>query len=173
MASPRSPAVPWGLLWGKPGAPVTVRTPLASPQRPAPCLLTISDLQGPHPGPGRRQREPDNRGPANRGPGLFTGCGRGEGDQRGEREHHRLDTALAATPTNHRQEHPQRDPGLQGRAAHLGRNPHTHTHTLSHILGFPGGTSGKELACQCRRHRRHGFDPWVRKIPLDSCYFCG
>ena len=25
--------------------------------------------------------------------------------------------------------------------------------------------SGKEFACQCRRHRRHGFHPWVRKIP--------
>ena len=32
-------------------------------------------------------------------------------------------------------------------------------------LGFPGGTSGKEPACQCRRHKRHGFDPRVRKIP--------
>ena len=31
--------------------------------------------------------------------------------------------------------------------------------------GFPGGTSGKELTCQCRRHKRHGFNPWVRKIP--------
>ena len=30
--------------------------------------------------------------------------------------------------------------------------------------GFPGGTSGKEPACQCRRHKRHGFDTWVRKI---------
>ena len=30
--------------------------------------------------------------------------------------------------------------------------------------GFPGGTSGKEPACQCRRHRRCGFDPWVGKI---------
>ena len=29
---------------------------------------------------------------------------------------------------------------------------------------FPGGTSGKELACQCRRYKRCGFDPWVRKI---------
>ena len=28
--------------------------------------------------------------------------------------------------------------------------------------GFPGGTSGKELACQCRKC---AFDPWVRKIP--------
>ena len=31
--------------------------------------------------------------------------------------------------------------------------------------GFPGGTSGKELSCQCRRHKRLGFDPWVQKIP--------
>ena len=23
----------------------------------------------------------------------------------------------------------------------------------------------KEPACQCRGHRIHGFDPWVRKIP--------
>ena len=30
--------------------------------------------------------------------------------------------------------------------------------------GLPGGTC-KELACQCRRHERHKFDPWVRKIP--------
>ena len=27
------------------------------------------------------------------------------------------------------------------------------------------GTSGKEPACQCRRHKRCGFDYWVRKIP--------
>ena len=32
-------------------------------------------------------------------------------------------------------------------------------------LGFPGGTSDKELACQCRRLKRHRFDPWVGKIP--------
>ena len=30
--------------------------------------------------------------------------------------------------------------------------------------GFPGGTSGKEPACQCRRRKRHRFSPWVRKI---------
>ena len=29
-------------------------------------------------------------------------------------------------------------------------------------LGFPGGASGKESACQCRRL---GFGPWVGKIP--------
>ena len=34
-----------------------------------------------------------------------------------------------------------------------------------HILGFPGGASGKEPTCQCRRHKRRRFDPWVRKIP--------
>ena len=27
------------------------------------------------------------------------------------------------------------------------------------------GHSGKESACQCRRHRRWVFHPWVRKIP--------
>ena len=31
-------------------------------------------------------------------------------------------------------------------------------------LGLPSGTSGKEPACQCRRHKRHGFDTWVGKI---------
>ena len=25
--------------------------------------------------------------------------------------------------------------------------------------------SGKESSCQCRRYKRHGFGPWVRKIP--------
>ena len=36
------------------------------------------------------------------------------------------------------------------------------------LKGFPGGTSGKEPACQCRRHERCKFDPWVRKIPLEK-----
>ena len=31
--------------------------------------------------------------------------------------------------------------------------------------GFPGGASGKEPACECRRHKRHRFNPWVGKIP--------
>ena len=30
---------------------------------------------------------------------------------------------------------------------------------------FPGSTSGKEPTCQCKRHKRHGFDPWVRSMP--------
>ena len=38
-------------------------------------------------------------------------------------------------------------------------------HWFTASLGFPGGTRGKESACQCRRCRRQGFDPWVGKIP--------
>ena len=30
---------------------------------------------------------------------------------------------------------------------------------------FPGGTSGKEPACQCRRCKRHGFDPGSGRSP--------
>ena len=33
------------------------------------------------------------------------------------------------------------------------------------FMGFQGGGSSKELSCQCRRHKRHGFDPWVRRSP--------
>ena len=32
-------------------------------------------------------------------------------------------------------------------------------------MSFPVDASSKESACQCRRCLRHGFDPWVRKIP--------
>ena len=32
----------------------------------------------------------------------------------------------------------------------------------SHIyMGFPGGTSGKEPACQWRRHKKRGSSPWI------------
>ena len=33
-------------------------------------------------------------------------------------------------------------------------------------MGFPGGASGKESSCQCRRQERLGFDLWVGKSPL-------
>ena len=39
-------------------------------------------------------------------------------------------------------------------------------------LGFTGGDSGKEPACQCRRSKRHGFDPWVEKIPWRRVWQC-
>jgi len=35
----------------------------------------------------------------------------------------------------------------------------------TNIQGFLGGASSKEHTCQCRRHKRCGFDAWIRKIP--------
>ena len=37
--------------------------------------------------------------------------------------------------------------------------------TASAQRGFPGGTSGEEATCQCRRCKRHRFDLWIGKIP--------
>ena len=34
----------------------------------------------------------------------------------------------------------------------------------------PTWYSGKEYACQGRRHKRHRFNPWVRKIPWRSAW---
>ena len=33
------------------------------------------------------------------------------------------------------------------------------------MLGFPGGASGKEPACQSMRYKTHWFDPYVGRIP--------
>ena len=50
----------------------------------------------------------------------------------------------------------------------LGKMPN-HTIPLNNkyimFWGFPGGASGKELACQCRRRKRYQFNTWVRKMP--------
>ena len=35
----------------------------------------------------------------------------------------------------------------------------------SYIRSFPGDSVVKNSASHCRRHRRHGFDIWIRKIP--------
>ena len=32
------------------------------------------------------------------------------------------------------------------------------------IPGLPRQHSGKESACQCRRYKKHRFDPWIGKI---------
>ena len=32
-------------------------------------------------------------------------------------------------------------------------------------MDFPGGASGKEPSCQCRRQKRCRFNSWVGKIP--------
>ena len=37
-------------------------------------------------------------------------------------------------------------------------------HMPGPIESFPGGSSSKEPGCQCRRYKRHGFHPWIRKI---------
>ena len=53
--------------------------------------------------------------------------------------------------------------GFQGKnAGVLGSVTKSHQASL---LGFLGGTSGKEPTCQCRRRKSSGFSPWVRKIP--------
>ena len=39
---------------------------------------------------------------------------------------------------------------------------------LKRLSTHAGGTSGKESSCQSKRPERHGFDPWVGKIPLDE-----
>ena len=36
---------------------------------------------------------------------------------------------------------------------------------LNMCVGLPRWLSSKEPTCQCRKHRRRGFDPWVRKLP--------
>ena len=36
---------------------------------------------------------------------------------------------------------------------------------LIDISGHPGGSSGKESTCQCRRCKGLGFNPWLGKIP--------
>ena len=41
----------------------------------------------------------------------------------------------------------------------------SHLYTSKLYLRLPRWHSGKESSWQCRRHRRHGFDPSVRKIP--------
>ena len=35
-------------------------------------------------------------------------------------------------------------------------------------MGFPGGDSGKETACQCRRQKRCSFNPWVGENPQEE-----
>ena len=41
----------------------------------------------------------------------------------------------------------------------------TYWKKVSPAEGFPGGASDKEPACQWRRCKRRGFDPWVGKKP--------
>ena len=47
---------------------------------------------------------------------------------------------------------------------HAHTHAHTHTHT-QYLWSFPGGSVVKNPPSNVNRCRRHGFDPWVRKIP--------
>ena len=40
-----------------------------------------------------------------------------------------------------------------------------HYNVLVHTWCFHGSISSKEPPCQCRRHKRCRFYPWIRKIP--------
>ena len=46
-----------------------------------------------------------------------------------------------------------------------GAHPNT---CLPCCLGFSCGSSGEELACQCKRHKRCEFDPWVGDPPEEG-----
>ena len=66
-----------------------------------------------------------------------------------------------ASPRAQPQQAPEWDlhtcPQKQGLGSSLCLCLHTHS-------SFPSGSAGKEPVCQCRRLRRRGLDPWVRKI---------
>ena len=40
--------------------------------------------------------------------------------------------------------------------------------TINISTNLPKWHSGKESACQCKRHRKHGFDPRVGEIPREG-----
>ena len=83
---------------------------------------------------------------------------------------------LLKVPKNHPPKpSPEACPGVFRRPAWAPALSPTHWKTghlpAGPILGaarwswdFPSGASGKEPACQCRRLKRHRFDPWVGKI---------
>ena len=54
--------------------------------------------------------------------------------------------------------------GVAQSGTRLKRLSSSSSHQVTNSLGLPRWLSGKESTCQCRRHKRHGFDPWVSKI---------
>ena len=59
-------------------------------------------------------------------------------------------------PSIHPSLHPFTDPSV---------HPLSHLSISSNHSLLPLWLSGKESTCQCQRHRRYGFNPWVGKIP--------
>ena len=49
-------------------------------------------------------------------------------------------------------------------------SPHMYQFSLALFFfgGFPGAASGKESSYQCRRHKRHGFNPRGQEDPLEE-----
>ena len=43
-------------------------------------------------------------------------------------------------------------------------SPVSYYNNLGSFYGFSDGSTGKEPICQCRRHKRCGFDSWIREI---------
>ena len=41
-------------------------------------------------------------------------------------------------------------------------------HFPKYLMGFPGGATGKEPACQCRRCKRHEFNPESESSPREG-----
>ena len=38
-------------------------------------------------------------------------------------------------------------------------------------MGLPGATSGKESACQCKRHKEMRVYPWIQEDPLEESMY--
>ena len=77
--------------------------------------------------------------------------------------------ALEKEMTTHSSVLAWRIPGTGEPGGLLSMGSHRVGHDWSDLAaaaaGLPRLGSGKESACQCRRHKRHRFSPWVGKIP--------
>ena len=59
----------------------------------------------------------------------------------------------------------QRTPALWSSQKEKSRRGKGNRRQISYPEGLPRRCSGKEHTDQCRRRKRHRFNPWVRKIP--------
>ena len=78
---------------------------------------------------------------------------------------------LTAPCPQQREKQPTKGTSQPMKRCHLGKQGPLATQGRSPVYsegGFPGGTVGKESACQCRRSKRWGCNLWVRKIPLEE-----
>ena len=61
-----------------------------------------------------------------------------------------------------------------GRVRSMGSQESDTTKQLNYhhrnLSGLPRWYSSKEPVCQCRRHRKGSFDPWVGKIPMKKAW---